>query len=189
MTRRLNSAGQAALPVVGDLDQWLRNELRSDHAGEAGAVSIYRGILAVSRNDDVRRFAREHLATEEEHLAFFDRWLQGRDRSLLLPLWRLAGWLLGVVAAAAGARGVFLTVDAVETFVVAHYQQQIDALHDTGQWPEVRCVLETFQQDEDHHRVDALSRADDRAPGVLESAWCWLVESGSRLAVMAARVI
>ena len=39
----------AALPLR-DLPAWLEAELRSDHAGETGAVLIYRGILAFSRD-------------------------------------------------------------------------------------------------------------------------------------------
>lgn len=42
--------------------------LRSDHAGETGAVHIYKGIRAVTRLDYIREFAREHQATEERHL-------------------------------------------------------------------------------------------------------------------------
>jgi hypothetical protein len=32
-------------------------------------VAIYLGILAVSHNPQIRQFAREHQATEREHLA------------------------------------------------------------------------------------------------------------------------
>ena len=41
-------------------------ELRSDHAGETGAVAIYRGILAITRNPELRTFAEHHLATEQD---------------------------------------------------------------------------------------------------------------------------
>lgn len=39
------------MPTFGSLpiDRALMRDLRSDHAGEVGAVQIYRGILAVSR--------------------------------------------------------------------------------------------------------------------------------------------
>ncbi|MBC7446006.1 MAG: demethoxyubiquinone hydroxylase family protein, partial [Polaromonas sp.] len=39
-------------------------DLRSDHAGETGAVWIYRGMLCVTRDAAVRTFATHHLATE-----------------------------------------------------------------------------------------------------------------------------
>jgi ubiquinone biosynthesis monooxygenase Coq7 len=44
--------------------EWLIAELRSDQAGETGAVAIYDGILAVTRNSDLRAFAEHHRATE-----------------------------------------------------------------------------------------------------------------------------
>ena len=39
------------------LPAWLLGELRSDQAGETGAVAIYRGILWVSKDASIRRFA------------------------------------------------------------------------------------------------------------------------------------
>ena len=51
---------------------WLVGEMRSNHAGETGAVMIYRGILKVSRDETVIAFAQRHLATEQEHLALIE---------------------------------------------------------------------------------------------------------------------
>ena len=44
----------------------LAGDLRSDQAGETGAVWIYRGLLAVSRDAGVREFAQRHLVTEKK---------------------------------------------------------------------------------------------------------------------------
>jgi hypothetical protein len=38
--------------------------LQTDHAGETGAVMIYRGILAVTRDQTLRAFAHHHFETE-----------------------------------------------------------------------------------------------------------------------------
>ena len=59
------------LPSPG-LSSHLVRELRSDHAGETGAVCIYKGIRAVAqwRGDlELLAFAQAHGATEAEHLA------------------------------------------------------------------------------------------------------------------------
>jgi ubiquinone biosynthesis monooxygenase Coq7 len=77
----------------------LRRELRTDHAGEAGAVMIYRGVLAVARDATLREFARHHLDTEARHLALIEAVVPGAGRSRLLPLWRVAGWLTGALPA------------------------------------------------------------------------------------------
>ena len=72
--------------AVGALPATLLSDLRTDHAGETGAVMIYRGILATTRDAAVRRFAQMHLATEEGHLGAIEPLLAPRQRSRLLPL-------------------------------------------------------------------------------------------------------
>ena len=91
------------LPPVDSLPGWLQADLRSDHAGEMGAVYIYPGILAVSNDKAILYFARDHLETEREHLAFLDDWLERKNTSLITPLWRLSGWLLGALASLGGS--------------------------------------------------------------------------------------
>jgi ubiquinone biosynthesis monooxygenase Coq7 len=177
-----------ALPAPAKLPAWLRRELRSDHAGETGAVWIYRGILQCSRDPMVRAFALEHLDTERRHLELFDQWLPAAMQSVLLPAWRLSGWLLGAISTLGGRAGVFSTIEAVETFVVRHYQQQIDRLEQAGSHPEVAVALDQFMRDEDHHREDAHSRLE-QPPGPLARSWQAVVGWGSAAAVVAARAL
>ena len=116
----------------------LRRELRTDHAGEAGAVMIYRGILAVTRDPQVREFAQHHLQTEARHLELIEAVVPPAGRSRLLPLWRVAGWLTGALPACCGAKAVYATIESVETFVDQHYAAQlrlIDALTDAPPKP------------------------------------------------------
>ena len=49
----------------------LQRELRSDHAGETGAVYIYKGIVAVAQwrgDEELLALARAHGVTETDHL-------------------------------------------------------------------------------------------------------------------------
>jgi ubiquinone biosynthesis monooxygenase Coq7 len=164
----------------------LIGDLRSDHAGETGAVAIYLGILAVSRDPDIRRFAQAHLATEREHLARLGALLPSGRRSILLPVWRVAGWLTGALPALAGPRAVYATIDAVETFVDRHYEKQVRKLPDHGPGGALRALLIACQADEVEHRDEARA-AGAAATGRLTQTWQWLVGAGSALAVMAAR--
>jgi ubiquinone biosynthesis monooxygenase Coq7 len=164
----------------------LIGDLRSDHAGETGAVAIYLGILAVSRHPAVRHFALTHLATEREHLARLGALLPRGRRSLLLPVWRVAGWLTGALPALVGPRAVYATIDAVETFVDHHYEEQVRKLPDHGPGGALRALLISCQADEVEHR-DQAREAGTAAPGRVTQAWQWLVGTGSALAVMAAR--
>ncbi len=166
----------------------LIGDLRSDHAGETGAVAIYLGILAVCRDKQVRRFARAHLATEREHLARLGELLPASQRSVLLPLWRVAGWLTGFLPALVGARAIYATIDAVETFVDHHYEEQIRQLPADGPGGALRALLLACQADEVHHRDEARATSVVAA-GKLTQAWQRLVGTGSALAVAAARRI
>jgi ubiquinone biosynthesis monooxygenase Coq7 len=164
----------------------LIGDLRSDHAGETGAVAIYLGILAVTRDPKIRHFAREHLATEREHLARLAELLPAGQRSVLLPVWRVAGWLTGFLPALIGARAVYATIDAVETFVDHHYEEQIRKLPADGPGGALRALLMACQADEVDHRDEARA-AGAAAHGRLLQSWQWLVGTGSALAVKAAR--
>lgn len=165
---------------------WLQRELRSDHAGETGAVEIYRGILFVSRDPDVREFARRHRQTEQRHLALVSSMLPSRQRSRLLPLWRIAGFITGAVPALFGPTAVYATIEAVETFVDKHYQQQIDRLVDGRLQDALLATLDECRRDEVLHRDEA-RQARRSDPGVLLRAWLWAVGTGSALAVGVAR--
>ncbi len=184
----------------------LLRELRTDHAGETGAVMIYRGILAVSRDPSVRAFAQHHLETEQRHLAQVEQVVPPRWRSRLLPIWRVSGWLTGALPACFGPRAVFATIEAVETFVDRHYAVQlvlIDALvqqppvqdaaggrspHPLPDLPSLRMLLEQCRLDEVVHRDDAAARRDGRDGWAL-AAWKQVVGRGSEAAVALCRYI
>jgi ubiquinone biosynthesis monooxygenase Coq7 len=171
------------------LSPYLERELRSDHAGETGAVSIYRGISAVAKwrgNRDLLAFAHAHGKTEAEHLALVESWLPVAMRSALLGPWRLAGWLTGALPALFGAHAVYATIAAVETFVDRHYQQQIDHLVQHGGPEGLLELLRKCQADEQHHRDEAAALAEPSRHGLLK-AWCWTVGFGSEAAVVLAR--
>ena len=167
---------------------WLLRELRSDHAGETGAVWIYRGVLSVTRNARLRDFAERHLATEQKHLALLNSLLQRSDRSRLLPLWRIAGFLTGAMPALVGPKAVYGTVAAVETFVDRHYQQQIEQLEPDGYWGLLRAQLEDCRLDEVSHLDESLL-VGGRPDSALGRIWNSLVGAGSAAAVSLARRI
>jgi len=170
-------------------------DLRTDHAGESGAVMIYRGILSVTRDTRLRHFAHAHLATEARHLAQIEPLLTPAQRSRLLPLWHLAGWLTGALPALVGPRAVYATIEAVETFVDHHYAEQIESIdrHDPlgteAPLQSVRALLQACRSDEIAHRDEAaaiFAEGGGRASPLLR-AWVWAVGAGSRQAVKICR--
>ena len=170
----------------------LAGDLRSDHAGETGAVWIYHGLLAVTRDAGVRDFARRHRATEQTHLDKINAVLPWPQRSWLLPCWRVAGFLTGALPALFGPQAVYATIAAVETFVNQHYQDQIDKLQDRPEHAELLALLLQCQLEECEHRDEAIRLGAEQPGGFslwLLRSWCALVGSGSATAVKLARLV
>ena len=186
-----SSGGHAAgaeWPAFSGMPRWQRRELRSDHAGEYGAVMIYRGILAVSRDAQARQFAERHLVTEARHLKLMEEIVPPANRTRLLPLWHVMGWLTGALPALFGRKAIFATIEAVETFVDRHYAQQIVRLGDAGDEGMLRQTLLNCQADEVSHRDEA-AELGGRHKNPLLRLWCAVVGAGSSAAVVAAKRI
>ncbi|MEO0411027.1 MAG: demethoxyubiquinone hydroxylase family protein [Pseudomonadota bacterium] len=171
-----------------DMPAWLVAELRSDQAGETGAVEIYRGILALSKDPDLRAFATHHMETEQKHLDLINTILPHAERTRLLPVWKVMGFLTGALPAIFGAKAVYATIEAVETFVDHHYQQQIDQLDTQSLLPEIKAALVACQADEVAHRDEAAGLVDGPL-NPLHKAWAFVVGFGSQAAVVVAKRI
>lgn len=177
----LAAGGAHALPAE------VKADLRTDHAGETGAVCLYSGVLRVARDPGVRAFAQRHLDTERAHLRRIEAWLPEDQRSRLLPLWRAAGWLTGALPALLGPRAVYATIEAVERFVDLHYGEQVQRLAAHPGLSALRQTLLECQGDEVVHRDEAAAARGPGAPGALLRGWCHLVDTGSRAAVAVCR--
>jgi ubiquinone biosynthesis monooxygenase Coq7 len=139
--------------------------IRVDHAGEYGAERIYAGQLAVLRRSGVTPALQEMQTQERQHLErFSDLIVRRRVRpTALLPLWHLAGFMLGAASAALGERAAMACTVAVEEAIDRHYAAQIATLDDSE--AELRSTLESFRADERHHRDIGLQHGAEDAPG------------------------
>ena len=164
-------------------------DLRTDHAGEVGAVFIYQGVLKFARDPMLRAFAEHHLVTEQKHLRLIAGWLPKSEYSRLLPLWRLAGFLTGALPALFGSKAVYATIEAVETFVNQHYEDQIRALDSQPELSDLRQTLLDCQADEVAHRDEAAAALGSTRPNLVLRVWCAMVGTGSKAAVSLIRHI
>lgn len=151
---------------------WLDREMSSNVAGETGAVHVYKGALAASRYvrplpSTALEFCHEHQQTEAGHLALFSSIVPSHKHTKLLPLWRVAGWCVGFLPTAlVGSRGLYVTVEAIESFVEEHFQEQLQPLKcmkggrdkDELLTPELLKVLEYCCEDEVHHKNEAAEK-------------------------------
>jgi len=172
-------------PGVGGYRSRLEEILRVDHAGELGAVHIYRGQRAVlSAAPGKERIAgqlAEMEGHEAEHLARFDRLLtEHRVRpTALTPLWRAAGFALGAGTALLGEKAAHACTEAVETVIEGHYADQIAELAERE--PELAAELTRFRDEELAHRDQAVEEGAREAPGyaVLSA----VIRAGCRAAI------
>jgi ubiquinone biosynthesis monooxygenase Coq7 len=138
--------------------------VKVDHAGEHGAVCIYRMQ---------RRFARwrapellaeldEFIAHERGHRALFAGELQRRGRRRCRSyLWcGLGGTVLGIATRLAGRSAIAATTVAIERVVLRHMQAQIDTLR--GADPAAVELLQRIIGEEQEHHDLSVARV---APG------------------------
>ncbi len=158
--------------------------IRVDHAGEYGAVQIYRGQQAVFARSPATAHAAALVADmeagEAEHLATFDRLIAARKvrPTLLAPIWRAAGYTLGAATALMGEKAAHACTAAVEEVIEQHYAEQAADLDDD---PELAKLVTEFAADERGHRETALSEGAEQAPGY--QALSAIIKLGCRAAI------
>ena len=163
------------MPGAGARERMLEEMIRVDHAGEFGAVQIYRGQRAVFD----RVFL--HSAAEQEHLHTFDRLIaeRGVRPTLMAPLWRIAGFGLGAATALMGESAAHACTEAVEEVIEEHYARQSAALD--GVDGELKGVVDRFRDDELAHKDTAIEQGAHDAPGY--PALSALIRFGCRAAI------
>lgn len=159
--------------------------LRVDHAGELGAVAIYRGQRAVlnraAGRDRIAWQLQEMEAQEAQHLAAFDALLTERRvrPTLMAPVWRTAGFAVGAITALIGERAVHACTEAVEGVIEKHYAGQIEEI--SRDEPALAADLARFRAEELIHRDTALAEGARQAPAYpLLSA---VIRAGCRAAI------
>ena len=142
--------------------------LRVDHAGEMGAVAIYRGQRAVlgeaPGHDRIAGQLAEMEAHEAVHLARFDALLTEHQvrPTALAPFWRLAGFALGAGTALLGDKAAHACTEAVENVIEEHYAAQIAELATRD--PVLAAELAQFRDEELEHRDQAVEEGAREAP-------------------------
>jgi 3-demethoxyubiquinol 3-hydroxylase len=129
--------------------------LKVNHAGEYGAINIYRAQILVSRC-----LGRSYVASlesfmedEKRHMTQFWEEIQRRDGVKCKSYWLcgLGGWAMGFVSALLGKKGIMACTWAVESVVVGHLYQQLDYLQSKNDL-QAYTTVQSILQDEENHR-------------------------------------
>ena len=165
----MNSSRNKGPQKPGPQSGRIGDMLRVDHAGEYGAVAIYRGQRAVfDRLPHKARTAavlKEMEEGEHHHLSTFDHLLTERKvrPTLLAPFWNAAGFGLGAATALMGEKAAMACTEAVEDVIEKHYAEQIENLGESE--PELRETVRQFREDELGHKRTAEEEGPRDAPG------------------------
>jgi ubiquinone biosynthesis monooxygenase Coq7 len=159
--------------------------LRVDHAGEYGAVHIYRAQRAVFEGRQgkagIAADMAEMQSQEAKHLARFEALLNAeRVRpTAIIPVWRLAAIALGTGTALMGEKAAHACTEAVEDVIEKHYAEQIAELSDSD--PALAAELTVFRDEELAHHDHAIEHGSREAPAYrLLSA---VIKAGCRAAI------
>ena len=155
LTARLNTG-----ETLGD------RVLKVDHAGEHGAVCIYRAQrwFARWRASEMLGELDHFLAHERGHRAVFGAELARRgQRRCRSYFWcGLGGLVLGALTGLAGREAIAATTVAIETVVLRHMHEQVRAL-EGADTEAVRALKKIIAEEQEHHD---LSTARLRSRGI-----------------------
>lgn len=153
--------------MPGDLskEQLLDRMIRVDQAGEYGAVRIYQGQLAVLGNGPKGKTIAHMKEQEDVHLKTFSDMVSERNvrPTAMMPIWHVAGFMLGAGTALLGEKAAMACTVAVEEVIDEHYQKQIKSLGDDEAI--LRETCEKFRAEEIEHRDIGYANGAADAPG------------------------
>jgi ubiquinone biosynthesis monooxygenase Coq7 len=132
-----------------------RKILKVDHAGEFGAINIYRSQIFIARI-----LSREYVSTlekfledEKRHLNIFWNEIQRRNGIKCKSYWLcgIGGYFMGFMSALLGKKGIMACTWAVESIVTSHLKKQLEYLEAVAD-KEAYDAVYSILADEEHHR-------------------------------------
>jgi len=177
----IRKTGEGRVPGDPEPEELIKRMIRVNHAGEYGAKRIYEGQLAVLKNSPNAGIIRHMANQEQEHLDEFSRLISERQvrPTALIPLWHVAGFMLGAGTALLGEKAAMACTVAVEEVIDEHYANQNKILGDDEK--PLKETIEKFRQEELEHRNIGLEHHAEETPGypILSG----FIKAGSRAAI------
>ncbi len=141
-------------------DQQLKRMLRVNHAGEYGAVRIYKGQQAVLASSSIGHDLEHMAEQEQEHLTRFEKLIAENHvrPTVLSPVWHIAGFALGYGSALMGKKAAMACTVAVEEVIDEHYTEQLKILRANQAPQDLINVIEKCHAEELEHRDLAVEK-------------------------------
>lgn len=143
VSRRLKRAGDRIIKV--------------NHAGEFGAINIYRAQILVARlaSPGIVSILKDFLVHEKKHLKIFQEVLSRRGVRRCRSYWLcgIGGYALGLITALLGKSGIMACTAAVETVVTRHLIKQIAELRHEGDIEALQAVEAIVAEEVEHLEV------------------------------------
>jgi ubiquinone biosynthesis monooxygenase Coq7 len=168
--------------------QTLEEIIRVDHAGEYGATKIYEGQIAIfGKNSKIGKTIQHMANQEKEHIEKFEELIiTERVRpTILLPLWRVAGYALGASTALMGEKAAMACTVAVEKVIGDHYQEQINLLQEDQK--KLKLTIKKFAADELEHHDIGIAHDAKLTPGY--KILTKVIELGCKTAIIVSKKI
>ena len=131
--------------------------IKVDHAGEFGAINIYRAqiLLAHIVAPSLVPPLKEFLAHERRHLEVFRAVLDRRGirRCRSFMFCGVGGYLLGLATGVLGRRGIMACTAAVESVVTAHLERQMAFMQASGDEEAYSAVRSILAEELEHQEA------------------------------------
>ncbi|KAL2728753.1 hypothetical protein V1478_006385 [Vespula squamosa] len=165
--------------------------IRVNHAGELAADRIYAGQMAILGNTPKAPMIQHMWDQEKKHRAKFEELIQKyRARpTVFVPVWNIAGFLLGAGTALMGEKAAMACTVAVETVIVEHYNDQLRNLMETGEVvdKELLDTIKTFRDEEQEHHDTGLEHGAEQAP--FYATLTDIIKFGCKTAISISKVV
>ena len=133
----------------------LEEIIRVDQAGELGATKIYAGQLAIfGKNSKIGKKIQHMADQEQKHITTFNNLIVEKKvrPTLMMPLWNILGYSLGITTALMGKKAAMACTVAVESVIGKHYNKQTKQLGNDQK--KLKNTIKKFEKDElEHHDI------------------------------------
>jgi len=140
----------------------LEEIIRVDQAGELGATKIYEGQLAIfGKNSKIGKKIQHMADQEQKHITTFNNLIVEKKvrPTLMMPLWNILGYSLGITTALMGKKAAMACTVAVEDVIGKHYEKQAKELKNSE--PKLKKIILEFRDDElEHYDIGIANEAE-----------------------------